>query len=192
MTAAAAPATRIVGIGASAGGLAPLEQFLGHVPPQSGLAYIVVQHLDPTQKALLAELLGRVTGMRVLEARRNMRVQPDCVYVIPPNTELSVADGLLHLEKPAEPRGMRLPINVLFSSLARSQGERAIAVVLSGMGSDGTEGLQAIKAVGGLTAVQLPETAQFDLMPRSALAAGCGDIIAPPDELPARILSFVA
>ncbi len=192
MTAAAAPATRIVGIGASAGGLAPLEQFLAHVPPLSGLAFVVVQHLDPTQKALLAELLGRVTGMPVQEARRNMRVQPDCVYVIPPNTELSVANDLLHLEKPAEPRGMRLPINVLFSSLARSQGERAIAVVLSGMGSDGTEGLLAVKAVGGLTVVQQPETAQFDLMPRSAIAAGCGDIIAPPAELPARILSFVA
>ncbi|HUG03335.1 MAG TPA: chemotaxis protein CheB [Steroidobacteraceae bacterium] len=188
----AALATRIVGIGASAGGLAPLEQFLGHVPPKSGLAYVVVQHLDPTQKALLAELLQRVTGMRVHEAIRNMHVEPDCVYVIPPNAELSVVDRVLNVQLPAEPRGMRLPINVLFSSLASAQGERAIAVVLSGMGSDGTLGLQAIKAVGGLTVVQQPDTAQFDLMPKSAIAAGCGDIVAPPGELPARILAYVA
>jgi two-component system CheB/CheR fusion protein len=181
-----------VGIGASAGGLAPIEQFLANVPPKSGMAYVVVQHMDPTQKALLVELLQRVTDMRVQEARRGMPVEPNCVYVIPPNTELSVARGVLNLERPAEPRGMRLPINVLFSSLASSQGERAIAVVLSGMGSDGTLGLQAIKAVGGLTVVQQPDTAQFDLMPRSAMAAGCGDIVAPPAELPARILAYVA
>jgi len=181
-----------VGIGASAGGLAPLEQFLGCVPPNSGLAYVVVQHLDPTQKALLVELLQRVTGMRVHEARSNMHVKPDCVYVIPPNAEITVVNGVLNVQRPVEPRGMRLPINVLFSSLASAQGERAIAVVLSGMGSDGTLGLQAIKAVGGLTVVQRPDTAQFDLMPKSAIAAGCGDIVAPPAELPARILSYVA
>jgi two-component system CheB/CheR fusion protein len=178
-----------VGIGASAGGLAPLEQFLEGVPPNSGVAYVVVQHLDPTQKALLAELLQRVTGMRVHEARGNMQIEPNCVYVIPPNAELSVIDGTLKVQRPAEPRGMRLPINVLFSSLASAQGERAIAVVLSGMGSDGTLGLQAIKAVGGLTVVQQPDTAQFDMMPNSAIAAGCGDIVAPPAELPARILA---
>jgi two-component system CheB/CheR fusion protein len=181
-----------VGIGASAGGLAPLEQFLEGVPPNSGVAYVVVQHLDPTQKALLAELLQRVTGMRVHEARGNMQIEPNCVYVIPPNAELSVIDGTLKVQRPAEPRGMRLPINVLFSSLASAQGERAIAVVLSGMGSDGTLGLQAIKAVGGLTVVQQPDTAQFDMMPNSAIAAGCGDIVAPPAELPARILAYVA
>jgi two-component system CheB/CheR fusion protein len=185
-------ATRIVGIGASAGGLEALEQFLAQVPPNSGLAYIVVQHLDPTQKALLAELLQRVTAMPVREAAKRMRIEPDCVYVIPPNTELSVLDGLLRLERPAEPRGMRLPINVLFSSLASSQGERAIAAVLSGMGSDGTLGLQAVKAVGGLTAAQQPDTAQFDSMPGSAIAAGCADIVAAPGELPARILACIA
>ena len=127
-------ATRIVGIGASAGGLAALEQFLERVPPLSGLAYIVVQHLDPTHKARLAELLQRVTPIPVSEAEHLMRIEPDHVYVIAPNTELSVSAGIMSLEKPAEPRGMRLPINVLFSSLAREQGDRAIAVVLSGMG----------------------------------------------------------
>ena len=181
-----------MGIGASAGGLAPLEAFLGNIPPHSGLAYVVVQHLDPTHKALLTEILQRATAMPVREAGHNMRIEPDCVYVIPPDTELSIVKGMLHLATPVEPRGMRLPINVLFSSLASTQGERAIAVVLSGMGSDGTLGLQAVKAVGGLTVVQQPDTAQFDAMPKSAIAAACADIIAPPAELPARILDFVA
>ncbi len=179
--------TRILGIGASAGGLAPLEQFLAGVQPHSQMAYVVVQHLDPNHKALLTELLQRVTPMSVREATQGMPIEPDCVYVIPPNTELSVVDGKLHIAPPMEPRGMRLPINVLFSSLASAQGDQAIGVVLSGMGSDGTLGLQAIKAVGGLTAVQQPDTAQSDAMPKSAIAAQCADIIAPPGDLPARI-----
>jgi two-component system CheB/CheR fusion protein len=183
--------TRIVGIGASAGGLLALEQFLEHVPPRSGLAYVVVQHLDPTQKAMLAELLQRATAMPVYVAKRNMRVEPNCVYVIPPNTELSIVDGTLNLRTPVEPRGMRLPINVLFSSLASTQGERAIAVILSGMGADGTAGLQAVKTMGGLTVVQKPDTAQFDSMPSSAIAAGCADIVAAPAEMPARILACI-
>ncbi|MFO7604427.1 MAG: chemotaxis protein CheB [Gammaproteobacteria bacterium] len=185
------PRIRIVGIGASAGGLVALEQFLRQTPSDSGMAYIVVQHLDPTHKALLPELLQRYTTMSVQEAQQDMLVASDCVYVIPPNTELSVINGRLKLAKPVVPRGMRLPVNVLFSSLARAQGERAIAVILSGMGSDGTLGMQAIKAVGGLNVVQEPGTAQFDSMPRSAITAGCADIVAPPDELPARIMAYV-
>jgi two-component system CheB/CheR fusion protein len=184
-------APRVVGLGASAGGLDSLEQFFGQVPPNSGMAYVVVQHLDPTQKALLAELLQRTTALPVREAEHEMRIAPDCVYVIPPNSELSVVNGMLNLETPAAPRGLRLPINVLFSSLARDQGEQSVAVVLSGMGADGTLGLQAIKAVGGLTAAQQPDTAQFDAMPKSAIAAGCADIVAPPAELPARILGYL-
>ncbi|UYG04717.1 PAS domain-containing protein [Halomonas sp. LR3S48] len=184
--------TRIVGIGASAGGLAPLEQFLARIPPHCHMAYVVVQHLDPTHKALLPELLQRVTPMPVREATQGMLIEPDCVYVIPPNTELSVVDGLLKLAKPMEPRGMRLPINVLFSSLASTLGEQAIGVILSGMGSDGTLGLQAIKAMGGITAVQQPDTAQFDAMPKSAIAANCADIIAPPGDLPTRIQAWLA
>ncbi|MDZ7670287.1 MAG: chemotaxis protein CheB [Gammaproteobacteria bacterium] len=183
--------TRIVGIGASAGGLAAFEQFLEHVPPHSGLAFVVVQHLDPTQKAMLAELLQRTTEMPVQEATDGAPVKPDHVYVIPPNSELSVHNGRLRLQTPGEPRGMRLPVNVLFSSLAGAQGDRAIAVVLSGMGSDGMLGMQAVKAVGGLTVVQRPETAQFDSMPRSAIEAGCADIVGAPDELAARILSYI-
>ena len=181
---------RIVGIGASAGGLIALEEFFRHTPGGTGMAFLVVQHLDPTQKALLPELLQRCTDMRVYEAEQNMQIRADSVYVIPPNRELRVQDDTLKLEEPAQPRGLRLPINVLFSSLASAQNELAIAVVLSGMGSDGTLGLQAIKATGGLSVVQTPESAQFDAMPKSAIAAGCADIIAPADELPARILAY--
>lgn len=168
-----------------------LEQFLAHVPPSSGLAYVVVQHLDPTQKAMLVELLQRSTAMPVLEAVDTMRLEPDVVYVIPPNKELTVAGGLLHLAEPVQPRGMRLPIDLFFSSLARDQGEQSIGVVLSGMGADGTMGLQAIKSQGGLTLAQAPETAQFDAMPKSAIAAGCVDIIGLPTELPARIVRVI-
>ena len=181
-------AVRAVGLGASAGGLIALEQFLAHVPPSSGLAYVVVQHLDPTQKAMLAELLQRATAMEVLEATDTMRMEPDVVYVIPPNKELTVAAGLLHLAEPAQPRGMRLPIDLFFISLARDLGGQAIGVVLSGMGSDGTLGLQAIQSEGGLTLAQLPESAQFDSMPTSAIAAGCVDIIGLVVELPDRIM----
>ena len=182
---------RIVGIGTSAGGLPALEQFFLNIPGNSGLAYVVVQHLDPTQKALLVELLQRMTTMPVRQAEPMLAVVANCVYVIAPNTEISVNNGILLVTAPSEPRGLRLPINVLFSSLARDQRELAIAVVLSGMGSDGTLGLQAIKALGGLSAVQQPESAQFDSMPKSAIAAGCGDIVALPADLPGRILSTI-
>jgi two-component system CheB/CheR fusion protein len=184
--------TRIVGVGASAGGLEVLEQFLQNVPSGSGLAYIVVQHLDPTHKAMLAELLQRVTAMPVREAVEGLVVLPDTVYVIAPNSELTVAGGALHLAQPIEPRGLRLPIDVLFSSLARELGDQAIGVVLSGMGSDGTLGLQAIRTQGGLTLVQTPESAQFDSMPRSAIAAGCADVVELAGAMPKRILAIAA
>ncbi len=190
--AAAPSAVGVVGIGASAGGLDALEEFFTRVPAKSGLAYIVVQHLDPTKKTMLTELLQRVTVLRVCEASEQMRVEANHVYVIPPNTELSLARGVLHLMPPNEPRGMRLPINVLFSSMARDQGASAVGVVLSGMGTDGTQGMQALKAVGGLTVVQEPSSAQFDSMPRSAIAAGCADIVALAADMPERILACLA
>ncbi|MBK7902682.1 MAG: PAS domain-containing protein [Proteobacteria bacterium] len=183
---------RIVGLGASAGGLEALEQFFGNTPPDNGLAFVVVQHLDPTHKAMLVELLQRVTMMPVLEAADSMRVEPDTVYVIPPNSDLSVLRGLLRLSKPAQPRGMRLPIATLFCSLALEQGDQAIGVVLSGMGSDGTVGLGAIKTQGGLTLAQQPESAQFDSMPKSAITAGSADIIGLPAELPQRIAQVMS
>jgi len=182
---------RIVGIGASAGGLEALNQFLAQTPADTGLAWIVVQHLDPTKKALLPELLQRVTSMPVQQVSQDMRIEANHLYVIPPGTELTVKNGVLHLAKPAAPRGQRLPIDILFSSLASALGDKAITVTLSGMGSDGTLGAQAIKAVGGLSVVQEPTSAQFDSMPNSVIRAGCADIIAPPEELPERILSVI-
>jgi two-component system CheB/CheR fusion protein len=183
---------RVVAIGASAGGLEALNQFLSHTPTDSGLAWIVVQHLDPTKKALLPELLQRVTQMPVQQAVEGMVIQANHLYVIPPDSELTVVQSSLHLSKPTEPRGLRLPVDVLFSSLASNYGEQAIGVVLSGMGSDGTLGAKAIKAVGGLSLVQQPSSAQFDSMPNSVIAAGCADIIAPATELPERLLSVLA
>lgn len=182
---------RIVAIGASAGGLSALELFLSQTPLDTGLAFIIVQHMDPVHKGMLAQLLQRVTAMPVKEARQNMSIQGDHVYVIPPNTELTVVNRSIHLAKPSKPRGMRLPIDVLFSSLAMARGEHAIGVVLSGMGADGTAGLEAIKAVGGLTLAQAPETAEFDSMPKSAISLGCVDFVAPAAELAGCILSYI-
>ncbi|KKO47053.1 chemotaxis protein CheB [Arsukibacterium ikkense] len=182
----------MVGIGASAGGLDALDQFLLHTPSDSGLAWIIVQHLDPTKKALLPELLQRVTRMKVQQAKQGMAVCANQVYVIAPNTELRVQDGKLKLSKPKEQRGMRLPINILFQSLASEIGKSAIGIILSGMGNDGALGVQAINAAGGLTAVQQPASAQFKSMPEAAIATGCVDVIAGAAELPAQILSVIA
>ena len=183
---------RIVGLGASAGGLEPLQQFFAHVSVTSGLAYIVVQHLDPSHKAMLSEILQRVTPMPVREIAASMSVEPDAVYVIPPNTEVTARGGVLHLAAPSGPRGLRLPIDALFSSLAMDQGDRAIGVVLSGMGADGTLGLQAIKSQGGLTFAQEPQSAQFDSMPNTAIKAGAADIIGLATDLPELILRATA
>ncbi len=182
---------RIVGLGASAGGLEPLEQFLAHVPPASGLAFLVVQHLDPQHKTMLTELLQRSSPIPVVEAQEARRIEANTVYVIPPGAELTVQAGALHLAKSAQPRGHRLPIDALFASLAREQGARAIGVVLSGMGTDGTQGLRAIQAQGGLALAQQPASAQFDSMPRSAIADGGADIVALPAELPGRLLAAI-
>lgn len=181
----------IVGIGASAGGLEPLEQFLKQVPAASGMAYVVIQHLDPTRKGMLPYLLQRVTGMPVAQAKNRMRVKPNCVYVIPPNKDMSVARGMLCLHTPTLPRGLRLPIDFFLRALAKERGRLGVGVILSGMGMDGTEGLRAIKAQGGLVAVQEPSSAKFDSMPRAALAAKLADLVAPPADLPRKIIAHM-
>ena len=173
----------IVAIGASAGGLPALQEFLAHAPGASGLAWVVVQHLDPTRETVLTHLLQRDTLMPVREAADRQRVSPDTVYVIPPNATLTLVDGHLHVAVPAEPRGWRHPIDDMFESLARVMGARAAGVVLSGSGEDGTRGLRALHEAGGLTAVQQPETAQFDAMPRNALHTGLVDLVGPPNTL---------
>lgn len=181
----------IVGIGASAGGLQALEAFLGRVPAHCGAAFVVVQHLDPTQKDLLAELLQRKTSMRVSQITDRMPVEPDQVYVIPPNRDLSILNGVLYLLEPAESRGLRLPIDAFLRSLADDQQAQGIGVILSGMGSDGTLGLRAVKEKGGAVFVQAPTSTQFDGMPRSAIGTGLADVVAPAQELGEKIDSYL-
>lgn len=178
----------VVAIGASAGGFEALEQFLSHVPPASGMAFVVIQHLDPDRKDMLPELLQRITAMSVMPATNRMKIRPDNVYVIPPNTDISILHGSLYLLEPVARRGLRLPIDFFFHALAEDRREFAIGVILSGMGSDGTLGLRSIKEAGGLALVQEPANAKYDSMPKSAIAAGLADIVATAEELPLRIV----
>lgn len=178
----------IIGIGASAGGLEALEQFLSNVPEKCGLAFVVIQHLDPTQKGMLPELLQRITSMKVYQVKDRMPVRINSVYVIPPNTSMSILNGVLHLFEPVESRGLRLPIDYFFRSLADDRKDLSVGVILSGMGSDGNIGLRAIKEKNGLVMVQDPSDAKFDSMPRSAINAVTIDIVAPARELPARLI----
>jgi two-component system CheB/CheR fusion protein len=182
-----APSFPIIGIGCSAGGLEALEKFLTHVPASCGMAFVIVQHLAPEHVSALPDLLRRFTPMPVSEASDGMVVAPDSVYVIPPNKDLSLLHGKLHLLEPIAPRGLRLPIDFFLRSLAEDRKELAIGVILSGMGSDGVFGLRAIKEKAGLTLVQEPTSAQADSMPRCAIEAGLADIVALPDAMPGRI-----
>ena len=181
----------IVGIGCSAGGLEALEALLSHVPADSGMAFVIVQHLDPYHISNLPELLQRTTPMPVVEAGECMEVRPDSVYVIPPNKDLSLLRGVLHLLNPTEKRGLRLPIDFFLRTLADDLHDKAIGVVLSGMGSDGMLGLGAIKEKGGLTLAQDPASAKADSMPNSAIKAGVVDIVAPAEEVVARIAAYL-
>jgi len=181
----------VVAIGASAGGLEALEQFLAHLPADPGPAFVIIQHLDPTHKGIMPELLQRVTPLKVVQVNDRMKVEANHVYVIPPNTDMSILHGTLHLLEPTAPRGLRLPIDYFFRSLADDEKERSIGVILSGMGTDGTMGLRAIKEKAGLALVQDPAGAKFDGMPRSAIDAGLADIVAPAEELPKKIMAYL-
>ena len=181
----------IVGIGASAGGLEALEQFMKNVPVKCGMAFVIVQHLDPTRKGLMAELLQRCTPMKVTQVKDRTFVRQDCVYVIPPNKDMSILHGALHLFEPESARGLRLPIDYFLRSLGQDQQQLSIGVILSGMGSDGTLGLRDIKEKAGLALAQEPTSAKFDSMPRSVIDAGLVDIVAPAEELPGKIMGFL-
>jgi two-component system, chemotaxis family, CheB/CheR fusion protein len=180
----------IVGIGASAGGLEALEEFFANVPADCGMAFVIVQHLDPTHKGMLAELLQRITKMHVYTVTDRMKVRPNNLYVIPPNKSMSILNGMLHLFTPVEIRGLRLPIDFFFRSLADDRLGESIAIILSGMGSDGSIGLRAIKEKGGLVLVQSPDTAKFDSMPRNAIEAVPVDVVAPMNELPLKLIEL--
>ncbi len=183
----------IVGIGASAGGLATFEAFFAGMPEKkTGMAFVLVQHLAPDHKSLLTELVRRYTKMQVFEVEDGMRVEPDCAYIIPPGRDMEFAGGRLQLLEPAAPRGQRRPIDFFFRSLAREQRERGIGIILSGSGSDGTLGVRAIKAEGGMVMVQNPASAEYDSMPRTAIATGLVDYELPPAEMPAQLVAYAA
>jgi two-component system CheB/CheR fusion protein len=182
----------IVGIGASAGGLAAFEAFFTNIPAthDPGMAFVLVQHLAPDHKSILAELIQRFTSMPVFEIEDGMTIHPNCVYIIPPNRDLAFLNGTLHLLPLFAPRIHRLPIDFFFRSLAQDLRERAIAIVLSGTGSDGTLGVREVKGEGGMVMAQLPESAEYDGMPQSAINTGLVDYVLPAAEMPAQLLAY--
>ena len=180
----------VVGIGASAGGLEALEQFFANTNPTSGIAYVVVQHLSPTHKSHMVELLSRRTKMTVQHATQDTHVVPDTVYLIPPKKNISIQDGVLKLQERDRSTMPSYPIDLFFESLAKNFKERSIGIILSGTGSDGTRGLREIKEAGGVALVQDPDSAQFDGMPRSAISTLQVDHIAIPEKLPEVLVSY--
>jgi two-component system CheB/CheR fusion protein len=182
----------IVGIGASAGGLAAFEAFFSGMPSDvdPGMAFVLVQHLSPDHKSMLTDLVRRYTRMQVFEVEDGMQVRINCAYIIPPNYNMAFLNGCLQLLEPSAPRGQRLPIDFFFRSLAQDQRERAVGIVLSGTGSDGTLGVRTIKDAGGIVIAQTPASAEFDGMPRSAIATGVVDFELTPAEMPAKLIHY--
>jgi len=183
----------IVGIGALAGGLAAFEAFFSGMPTDTdpGMAFVLVQHLAPDHKSILTDLIRRYTRMQVFEVEDGMKVQPNCTYIIPPNRDMALLHGTLQLMEPSAPRGQRLPIDFFFRSLAQEQHERAICIVLSGTGSDGTLGMRAVKGESGMVMAQNPASTEYDGMPRSAIATGLVEYVLPPAEMPAQLIKYV-
>ena len=180
----------VVGIGASAGGLEALELFFSNMPPDSGMSFVLIPHLSPDRKSIMAELLQRHTAMNVAQAEEGMRVLPNSVYIIPPNRDMSIEGDKLHLLEPTAYHGIRHPIDFFFRSLAKDQRERAVCIILSGTGTEGTLGLQAIKGEGGLVLAQEVKTAKYDGMPASAIATGLVDYVLPPEKMPELLLRY--
>jgi two-component system CheB/CheR fusion protein len=181
----------IVGIGASAGGLEAFEAFFSAMPENSGMAFVLIAHLDPSHSSILPELIQKKTKMKVTQATDNLKVQPNQVYTIAPNKEMAILNGTLQLLEMSHPRGHNLPIDFFFRSLAQDQGSNAIGIVLSGTGTDGTLGLRAIKGEAGMVMVQDEDSAKYDGMPRNAIATGIVDFILPPDKMPEKLLGYV-
>ncbi|MBD9375587.1 PAS domain S-box protein [Rhizobium sp. ARZ01] len=190
-TSASAPDIPVVGIGASAGGIEALGSFFDAMPPDSGCAFVVVLHLDPNRESEMASILSGRTAMPVVQVEDEITLVPNQVYVIAPDTDLKLTEGGLDVSRPMEPRGQRHPVDVLFASIAAGQRQRSVAIVLSGTGSDGTEGLKEIRAEGGMSLVQAPDSAKFDGMPRSAIAAGLADHVLAPDKMPETLIAYV-
>jgi len=181
----------IVGIGCSAGGLEALESFFINMPKNNGMAFVIIQHLNPNYMSILPELLQRKTSRNVFQASDNLKAKPNCVYVIPPNKSLSIHNTSLYLLDRVDSHGLHLPIDIFFRSLAADRLEKSIGIILSGAGSDGSLGVKAIKEKNGIVLVQTPVTAKFDGMPNSAIATVIPDIIAPVEELPTRLIELL-
>lgn len=180
-----------VGVGASAGGLEALEQFFKNMPTDSGLSFVVVQHLSPDYKSLMVELLSKHTMMQVLRAEDGMKIEPNCIYLIPPKKNMTVFHGTLFLTDQKHNHVINLPIDIFFRSLAEDYGDKSVGVVLSGTGSDGTLGIRAIKGIGGMVMAQDDHSAKFDGMPRSAIATGMVDYVLPADKMPEELLKYI-
>ncbi|MBA9078778.1 chemotaxis protein CheB [Rufibacter quisquiliarum] len=180
----------LIGIGASAGGLEAIHRLFDHFPSNSSFSFVIIQHLSPDHKSLMAELLTKHTQMQVREAEDNMYTQPNCVYVLPSGKQLTLKHGRLQLVNQIRNREPNFAIDVFFESLAQDRGRYAIGIVLSGTGTDGTKGVKKIKAAGGMVMVQDPETAKFDGMPRSAIESGAVDYVFPPEQMPREIIDY--
>jgi two-component system, chemotaxis family, CheB/CheR fusion protein len=181
----------IVGIGASAGGLEAFKQFFEQMPADTGMAFVIVQHLDPTHKSMLSDLLRNYTPMKVTEVKDNTKVAPNTIYTIPPNKEMGILNGTLHLMEPTVARGHRRTIDYFMRSLAEDQKEKSVGIILSGTGTEGALGLKAIKGEGGLTLVQEPASAKYDGMPISAITSNAADIILPVDKMPDHLIKYM-
>ena len=182
------PVYPIVAIGASAGGLDACTRLIDSLPARTGMAFVLIQHLDPNHESMMADLLAGHTTMTVQQASDGDIIAPEHLYIIPPGSYLSVAEGKLHLSTPGARRGARLPFDFLLNSLAEDCPERTIGVILSGTGADGSLGLKALHDVGGFTIAQQPEEAEYDGMPKAAIAAGAVDLILPVGEIAAALV----
>ena len=178
----------IVGLGASAGGLEALQAFFLNMPHDSGIGFVIIQHLSPKHKSIMGSLLAKDTKMKVLEMKDGMKVNPNHVYLNPPSKNVTLINGALQLMDPVKTGGINLPIDSFFRSMAEEMGEKAICVILSGTATDGTLGLKAVKGEGGLVMVQDPNSAKYDGMPRSAIATGIVDFILPVEKIPAELV----
>jgi len=179
-----------VGIGASAGGIKPLKEFFAAMPADNGMAFVVILHLSPEHESQLPAVLQTNTSMTVIQVQETVKIEPNHVYVIPPTKHLAMMDGEIRLIEPETIRGKRVPIDLFFRTLADAHSKNGVCVVLSGTGADGAAGLKRVKEAGGFCIVQDPAEAEYDGMPRSAIATNLADLILPVGEIPAKILAF--
>lgn len=184
------PPFPVVGIGASAGGLDAYKRFLESMPSDSGMAFVLIPHLDPKHESLMVELLAKHTSMAICQVEEAMSLQPNHIYVIPPNRFLSIGEGVLRLEEPPDPVGRKTAIDHFFRSLAAAYGEMAIGIVLSGTGAHGTVGIREISGLGGLVLAQDPETAGYEQMPQNAIDTGLVDYILPVEKMPEVLIGY--